>query len=322
MDYERYVQFLFFRQWERVRRAARERGVSVVGDIPIYVAHDSADVWARQGLFQLDAAGRPTAIAGVPPDYFSATGQLWGNPLYRWDVLKDEGYAWWIARIRACLAACDLLRIDHFRAFSAYWSVPATEKTALGGSWVPGPGRGLFDAARAALGPLPILAEDLGDIDDDVRELLAALSFPGMKILQFGFYGSDSQYLPHRYPKNSVVYTGTHDNDTARGWYAALKPEERERVWDYLGCDGREVEWFLIRAAYDSVAERAIVPLQDVLGLGSEARMNNPALPEGSWSWRAPEDAFRPELAARLRRMAELSGRLATRPPEPSTAAG
>ena len=228
--------------------------------------------------------GRPTAVAGVPPDYFSATGQLWGNPLYRWDVLKDEGYAWWIARIRSCLAACDLLRIDHFRAFSAYWSVPATEKTALGGRWVPGPGRGLFDAARAELGALPILAEDLGDIDDDVRELLAALGFPGMKILQFGFYGSDSQYLPHRYPKNSVVYTGTHDNDTARGWYAALKPEERERVWDYLGCDGREIEWFLIRAAYDSVAERAIVPLQDVLGLGSEARMNTPALPEGNWA--------------------------------------
>ena len=321
MDYERYVQFLFFRQWGRVHRAARERGISVVGDIPIYAAHDSADVWARQDLFQLDETGRPTAVAGVPPDYFSATGQLWGNPLYRWDVLKDEGYAWWIARIGSCLATCDLLRIDHFRAFSAYWSVPATERTALGGGWVPGPGRALFDAARAELGALPILAEDLGDIDDDVRALLAALGFPGMKILQFGFYGSDSQYLPHRYPRNSVVYTGTHDNDTARGWYAALTSEERERVWDYLGCDGREVEWYLIRAAYDSVAERAIVPMQDVLGLGSKARMNTPSEPEGSWAWRAPEDAFRPELAARLARMVELSGRSTPRPPGTSTAA-
>jgi 4-alpha-glucanotransferase len=321
MDYERYLQFVFFHQWGRVRRAARERGIAVVGDMPIYAAHDSADVWANQDLFQLDGTGRPTAVAGVPPDYFSATGQLWGNPLYRWDVLEDEGYAWWIARIRSCLQSCDLLRIDHFRAFSAYWSVPATEKTALGGRWVPGPGRALFDAARQKLGALPILAEDLGDIDEDVRELLDALGFPGMKILQFGFYGSDSDYLPHRYPQNCVVYTGTHDNDTARGWYAALKPEERERVWDYLGCDGREIEWALIRAAYGSVADRAIVPLQDILGLGSEARMNTPSRPEGSWAWRTPDDAWRPELAARLARMAELSGRFTPRPPETSTEA-
>ncbi len=319
MAYERYVQFLFFRQWKRVRRAASERGIAIVGDMPIYAAHDSADVWANQEIFQLDGSGRPTAVAGVPPDYFSATGQLWGNPLYRWDVLKDQSYAWWIARIRSCLTTCDLLRIDHFRAFSAYWSVPAAERTALGGRWVPGPGEALFDAAREALGPLPILAEDLGDIDDDVRELLDALEFPGMKILQFGFYGSDSDYLPHRYPHNSVVYTGTHDNDTARGWYAALKPEERERVWDYLGCDGREIEWALIRAAYGSVARRAIVPMQDILGLGSEARMNTPSRPEGNWVWRAPEDAFRPDLAARLARMAELTGRFTPRPPGTST---
>jgi 4-alpha-glucanotransferase len=317
--YERYVQFLFFRQWERVRRAASGRGIAVVGDVPIYAAHDSADVWANQDLFQLDGTGRPTAVAGVPPDYFSQTGQLWGNPLYRWEVLKEEKYAWWIARIRSCLTTCDLLRIDHFRAFAAYWSVPATERTALGGRWVAGPGRDFFDAAGEALGALPILAEDLGDITDEVRELLDALGFPGMKILQFGFYGPDSEYLPHRYPRNSVVYTGTHDNDTARGWYAALKPEERERVWDYLGCDGREIEWALIRAAYGSVAARAIVPLQDILGLGSEARMNTPSRPGGNWAWRAPDDAWRPELAARLARMAELSGRFTPRPPETST---
>jgi len=307
--FQRYVQFLFARQWARVRGSARERGIALVGDIPIYVAHDSADVWANQELFELDGTGRPTAVAGVPPDYFSATGQLWGNPLYRWDRLEEDGFRWWIARIRSCLAACDLLRIDHFRAFAAYWSVPAVEKTALGGRWVPGPGRRLFDAARDALGPLPILAEDLGDITEEVRELLDALGFPGMKVLQFGFYGSDSVYLPHRHVPNAVAYTGTHDNDTARGWYAALKPEERERVWDYLGCDGREVEWALIRAAYGSVAERAIVPLQDVLGLGGEARMNDPAEPADNWRWRAPDDAWRPELAERLRRMVELSGR-------------
>jgi 4-alpha-glucanotransferase len=307
--FHRYVQFLFFRQWSRVREAAAARGIRVVGDIPIYVAHDSADVWANQDLFELDGTGRPTAVAGVPPDYFSATGQLWGNPLYRWDRLEEDGYAWWIARIRSSLAACDLLRIDHFRAFSAYWSVPAVDRTALGGRWVAGPGRRLFDAAREALGPLPILAEDLGDIDDDVRALLDALGFPGMKILQFGFYGADSEYLPHRHVPNGVVYTGTHDNDTARGWYAALKPEERERVWDYLGCDGRDVEWALIRAAYGSVAERAVVPLQDILGLGSEARMNTPSKPADNWCWRAPANAWRLELAQRLKRMVELSGR-------------
>jgi 4-alpha-glucanotransferase len=309
LAYHRYVQFLFFRQWGRVRAAARARGIAIVGDVPIYVAHDSADVWAHQDLFQLDGTGRPVAVAGVPPDYFSATGQLWGNPLYRWDRSEHDGHAWWIARIRACLAACDLLRIDHFRAFAAYWSVPAIERTALAGRWVPGPGRRLFDAARAALGPLPILAEDLGDISADVRTLLDGLGFPGMKVLQFGFYGADSEYLPHRHPKNCVVYTGTHDNDTARGWYAALKPEERQRVWDYLGSDGHEIEWALLRAAYGSVAERAIAPLQDVLGLGSEARMNTPSEPAGNWRWRAAADAFRPELAQRLRRMVELSGR-------------
>ncbi len=313
MAFHRFVQFQFHRQWGSLRREAQRRGIALVGDIPIYVAHDSADVWGNQELFQLDGTGRPTDVAGVPPDYFSATGQLWGNPLYRWDRLEEEGYAWWIARIRACLAAGDLLRIDHFRAFESYWSIPAVEKTALGGRWAPGPGRRLFDAARAALGHLPILAEDLGDITPAVRALLDELGFPGMKVLQFAFYGSDSEYLPHRHVANGVVYTGTHDNDTARGWYSALQPEERQRVFDYLGGDGREIEWTLIRAAYGSVAERAIVPLQDVLGLGSEARMNTPSEPSGNWRWRAPADAWRPELAERLKRMAILSGRLPVR---------
>lgn len=318
--YQAYLQFLFFRQWDRLRRRARERGIQVLGDTPIYVAMDSADVWAHPDLFALDAHRRPVDVAGVPPDYFSETGQLWGNPLYDWKRMEEDGFAWWIARIRASLKTCDLLRIDHFRAFAAYWAVPAGDTSALHGRWVPGPGRKLFDAARAALSGLPILAEDLGDISPEVKDLLAELEIPGMKVLQFGFYGSDSEYLPHRHPRRSVVYTGTHDNDTARGWYARLTAEERERVSDYLGSDGREIEWALIRAAYASVAERAVVPLQDVLGLGSEARMNTPSEPGDNWRWRAPADAFRPELAARLRRLAELSGRFSPRPAGSSTA--
>lgn len=311
--YQEYLQFLVFRQWRRVRSRARELGIRIIGDMPIYVAYDSADVWAHPELFALNDSLRSTEVAGVPPDYFSATGQLWGNPLYRWDRMEADGFAWWVDRMAAGLRACDLLRIDHFRAFAAYWSVPASDATALNGRWVPGPGRKLFDAARKALGGLPVLAEDLGDITKEVRELMAQLRIPGMKILQFGFYGSDSEYLPHRYPRDCVVYTGTHDNDTARGWYAGLKPEEKQRVWDYLGSDGREIEWDLIRAALTSVAARAIVPLQDVLGLGSEARMNTPSEPAGNWTWRARTDAFRPDLAERLRRAVELAGRIPKR---------
>ncbi|MGE5276080.1 MAG: 4-alpha-glucanotransferase [Acidobacteriota bacterium] len=318
--YQTYLQFLFFRQWGRVKRAANELGIAVMGDIPIYTALDSADVWANERLFTLDAEGFPTSVSGVPPDYFSATGQLWGNPLYRWDRIAEEGYGWWIARIRANLRACDLLRIDHFRAFAQYWAVPASERTALNGQWLPGPGRALFDAVRADLGSLPIVAEDLGIITEDVRELLGSIGIPGMKVLQFAFYEPDSEYLPHRHVPNSVVYTGTHDNDTARGWYASLNPEERERVWDYLGSDGREIHWDLARAAYASVSRRAIVPMQDVLGLGSEARMNTPAEAAGNWRWRAPGWAFRPEDAARLRRMAVLTGRFRPAPPPPPEA--
>jgi len=308
--YQSYLQFLFFRQWRRVRSYARERGIRIIGDMPIYVAYDSADVWAHPDLFALDSRLRPVEVAGVPPDYFSATGQLWGNPLYRWERMESDGFAWWIERIAAGLRSCDWLRIDHFRAFAAFWAVPSGDPTALNGHWVPGPGRRLFDAARRSLGSLPLLAEDLGDISKEVRELLTQLRIPGMKVLQFGFYGADSEYLPHRYPRDCVVYTGTHDNDTARGWYAGLKPEERQRVYDYLGSDGREIEWDLIRAALTSVAARAIVPLQDVLGLGSEARMNRPSEPGGNWHWRAHPDAFRPDLAERLRRVTEISGRL------------
>ena len=313
IDFAAYTQFLFFRQWGRVKRAANARGIVVMGDAPIYVSRDSSDVWSHRELFDLDEAGRPRAVSGVPPDYFSPTGQLWGNPLYLWDRMEQDGFAWWIARLRANLRLCDLLRIDHFRAFAAYWSVPAKETTALNGEWVPAPGEKLFAAAREALGGLPIVAEDLGIITPDVEALLQSVGVPGMKVLQFAFYEPDSGYLPHRHVQNAVVYTGTHDNDTARGWYARLSPEEKARVRDYLGGDGSAIEWDLIRAAYASVCDRAIVPLQDVLGLGSEARMNNPAEPGGNWGWRARADAFRPELAARLARLAVLTARASPR---------
>jgi 4-alpha-glucanotransferase len=312
---ETFIQFVFFRHWGRVRRYAHARGIRVFGDVPIYLALDSADVWANRDLFDLDEQGRPIAVSGVPPDYFSKTGQLWGNPLYRWDRMEADGFAWWIARLSANLELCDLVRIDHFRGFAAYWAVPAGETTAQNGRWIPGPGEKLFMALGEALGGLPIVAEDLGVITPDVEALLAKVGVPGMKVLQFAFYEKDSGYLPHRHVPNAVVYTGTHDNDTARGWFAALTEEEKDRVRGYLGGDGGRIEWDLIRAAYTSVCERAIVPLQDVLGLGSEARMNDPAHPGASWSWRAPADAFRPELARRLSRLAELSARGPWAPP-------
>ena len=309
VELQTYAQFLFSRQWERVKRAANDRGIAVMGDAPIYLSQDSADVWANRDLFELDDRGQPLAVSGVPPDYFSPTGQLWGSPLYRWDRMEQDGFAWWIARLRANLRLCDLLRIDHFRAFAAYWSVPAGETTALNGTWVPAPGEKLFAAAREALGGLPIVAEDLGLITPDVKALLETIGVPGMKVLQFAFYEADSDYLPHRHVPNAVVYTGTHDNDTARGWFANLAPEEQARVRDYLGCDGRAIEWDLIRSAFASVCDRAIVPMQDILGLGSEARMNNPAEPGGNWGWRAPADGFRSDLAAWLRRLGELTAR-------------
>ncbi len=307
--YHAYVQFLFARQWGRARQAAAARGIRILGDLPIYPAPDSADVWASQDLFALDAEGRPEAVAGVPPDYFSETGQLWGFFLYRWDRIEADGFRWWIERVRANLGLCDVLRIDHFRGLVSYWAVPAGEPTAVNGRWLPGPGRKLFDALRAALGSIPIVAEDLGMITDDVRALLADVGIPGMKVLQFAFSELDSEHLPHRHVPRLVVYTGTHDNDTARGWFASRGEEERARARDYLGCDGSAIEWDLIRAAYESVADWAFVPMQDVLGLGSEARMNTPPLADGNWLWRMPEDGFHAEHAARLRRLAVLTGR-------------
>jgi len=309
IEYQEFLQLLFFRQWERVRREASRLGIALFGDVPMYVAPDSAEVRARPDLFALDAKGRPEEVAGVPPDFFSREGQLWGYPLYRWARMEADGFAWWIERLRAAFRLTDIVRLDHFRGFVAYWAVPAGEKTAAKGRWLPGPGRKLFDAVRRGLGEVPLVAEDLGTITPDVRALAGELGLPGMMVLQFAFFEEDSPYLPHNHVRDAVVYTGTHDNDTARGWWAALTDEQRGRAREYLGCDGREIDWDLIRAAYASVAGRAIVPVQDVFGLGSEARMNTPGRAVGNWSWRAREEDFTPERASRLARLAELTGR-------------
>ena len=306
-----YTQFLFFRQWNIVREAAHVRGIRIMGDVPIYVAGDSADVWGNRELFQLDERGEPTFVAGVPPDYFSATGQRWGNPLYRWDAMRETGYRWWIARIRTNLRLADIIRLDHFRAFAAYWEIPVAEATAVHGRWMPGPGKAIFDAIRNDLGELPVVAEDLGFITEDVHELRRAIGVPGMKILQFAFSQHDNVHAPHRYEPQTVVYTGTHDNDTARGWFEHAPDDERENTLAYLGCaKGDDVAFALIRAAYTSVADTAIVPVQDVLGLGSEARMNTPGVEEQNWTWRLPAGALTHEHAIRLRRLAALTGRI------------
>lgn len=307
--FEEFVQFLFFRQWDGVRSEAALRGIEILGDLPIYVAHDSADVWAHPELFALDRNGLPERVAGVPPDYFSETGQLWGYPVYRWDACAREGYAWWIERLRANLRLVDGLRIDHFRGFEGFWEVPAGEKTAIAGRWSPGPGRALFEAATRALGPLPIVAEDLGTITEDVAVLLAQLGIPGMKVLQFAFSEDDSPHLPHRHPENALVYTGTHDNDTSLGWAATLSKRERERYREYAGGDAVDPSRDLIRLALTSVARLAVVPMQDVFGLGSEARMNTPGRATGNWTWRARAEDFTPERAASILELARLTGR-------------
>ena len=310
-DYHTFVQWLFARQWRMLHDAARKRGIAIMGDMPIYPALDSAEVWARQDLFTLDKDGRPEEVAGVPPDYFSETGQLWGNPLYRWDRMEAEGFAWWIARVRAALKTFDRLRLDHFRAFAAYWAVPADAPTAEEGRWVQGPGMKLFDALRGALGDLPIVAEDLGIIDEPVRQLLRATGFPGMHVLQFGLADPRSTHHPDHHVENAVVYTGTHDNDTARGWLEELEPDDCARVLGTVGGDGSEIGWDMIRVALESPARTAIIPMQDILGLGSEGRMNTPSVPEGNWEWRMGEGDLTPERAERLRELGAGASRFA-----------
>ena len=310
VDRFRFYQFLFFRQWDALRDHARQKDLEIIGDIPIFVAYDSADTWSHPDLFYLDEQGRPTVVAGVPPDYFSPTGQRWGNPLYRWEVHKRNGYAWWIERIRAALALVDLIRIDHFRGFAAYWEIPAANPTAEIGQWVPGPGEGLFEAVQAALGGagsrLPIIAEDLGVITPDVVALRDRFNFPGMKILQFAFSGSDNPFLPHQYVKHCVAYTGTHDNDTTAGWYASAPEAEKDFARRYLHVDGSDFTWDLIRTAWASVAVFALAPMQDLLDLGSEARMNYPSRLGGNWEWRMPEAALNAETFARVKALNSL----------------
>jgi 4-alpha-glucanotransferase len=321
IEAQKFYQFLFFRQWFALKSYCNERRIMLVGDIPIFVAHDSADVWTNPDQFKLNEDGSPIVVAGVPPDYFSTTGQLWGNPLYNWERMRADGFKWWIQRVQATLETVDIARIDHFRGFAACWEIPGGDRTAERGRWVEAPGRELFMAIRGALGELPIIAEDLGVITPDVESLRDDFGFPGMRILQFGF-SSDSKNmdLPHNYHKNVVVYTGTHDNDTAVGWFSSVAGEgstrdakqvarEREFCLKYLYTEGEEINWDFIRAVLASVANTAVVPLQDVLGLGTEARMNLPNSTEGNWSWRVKPGALTSDIATRLRELTELYGR-------------
>lgn len=313
-----FRQFLFFRQWAALRRYAHERSIRIIGDIPIFVAHDSAEVWARPELFYLEEDGNPTVVAGVPPDYFSETGQLWGNPLYRWEVHQQEGYAWWFARIRTVLSLVDFVRLDHFRGFAGYWEVPFGEKTAVKGRWVRGPGLDFFQKLEDSLGDLPIIAEDLGVITRDVAEIRDHFGLPGMRIIQFAFHGDPTEpFLPHNHVENCVVYTGTHDNDTSLGWYQRVPEEEQDFYRRYLNQDGNQVSWDFIRAAWASVAVFALAPLQDFLELGNEARMNYPGNPGGNWTWRMPAGCLTDRLAERIQEVNFLYARDKRRPIRP-----
>ena len=311
LDEERFMQFAFFEQWSELRAYCADRGIRIIGDVSIFVSYDSADVWTNPELFRLKKDLSPLVVSGVPPDAFSETGQRWGNPLYDWDALKARGYDWWIGRMRWAIETCDIVRIDHFRGFEAYWEIPAEEPTADHGRWVQGPNAGFFHALRAALGKLPFIAEDLGYITREVHELRKALEIPGMKILQFGFGNKGAHvYLPHRYEPDCVVYTGTHDNDTDRRLVEHERDRRREGpgvVLHEIGEDG--VQWAFIRAALTSVANLCVIPVQDVLGLDSSARMNVPSEIDGSWTWRLRAGALTPELAAKLAALVEVTDR-------------
>lgn len=313
------LQFYFAQQWSALKEYANAHNIQIIGDMPIFVAADSADVWAHRELFELDAQGRPTSVSGVPPDYFSETGQRWGNPIYRWDTMAERGFLWWTARIKAALQQFDMIRIDHFRGFVGYWEIPATEPTAIHGRWQPGPGAALFDAIRENLGDIAILAEDLGVITPAVIALLQQFDFPGMKILQFAFdqdalrasfdveaAGWRNPFLPHNYVPNCVAYTGTHDNETALGWLNNASPPQRRMALDYLGCAESQFVQAMIRSVLSSVANTAIIPLQDVLELGNEARMNHPGTVGSNWKWRYLQSALTDQLAHRLARLVQL----------------
>lgn len=317
-----YWQFEFFRQWKEVQTYAHKAGIRIIGDLPIYVALDSADVWTNRQYFQLSENGQPTTIAGVPPDYFSVTGQCWGNPIYRWDRLQQSGYRWWVERFRAALQLYDAIRIDHFRGFEAYWEIPGNETTAINGRWIKGPGADFFEVLERELGDLPIIAENLGVITPEVEVIRHRFGFPGMAILQFAF-GKDPQgpsFRPHNYERELAVYTGTHDNDTTVGWWNSTGAGDSTRTPDdvakehafaraYLNLKEESIHWVMIRTILSSIADLAIVPLQDVLGLGSQARMNLPGTAKGNWRWRFRADELMPDLARRLREMVELYDR-------------
>jgi len=316
IENQKYRQWQFFEQWLALKQYANERGIRIIGDIPIFVSMDSADVWANPHLFHLDERLRPTVVSGVPPDYFSETGQLWGHPLYRWKVMAQEGYAWWIARFRVAFTQADVMRIDHFRGFYNYWEIPAEEKTAIKGHWLYGPGADLFHAVTAALGKVAIIAEDLGDFDAESRAGVDALQtefgYPGMKVLQFAFgTGPTDPFLPHNFVRDCMVYTGTHDNDTTIGWYQTTSTEaERDYARKYLGCDGSDIAWELARLAWASVAHTAITTTQDLLSLGHEARMNTPStVGQPNWCWRLSRGALTDKIAARLQKLTAIYGR-------------
>ncbi len=310
IGYYEFLQHIFFTQWLALKAYANSKGVKIIGDLPIFVAFDSTDAWSHPDLFFFDDNGQPECVAGVPPDYFSATGQLWGNPLYRWDVMKYRGYSWWTERFKKIFELVDIARIDHFRGFAKYWRVPAGESTAINGSWEPGPGQDLFRAIEEKLGKLPIIAEDLGIITPDVVALRNAFDFPGMKILQFAFdSGEENDYLPHTYDKNCVVYTGTHDNDTTKGWFEKASEKDKHWVRNYLQTDGSDICWDFIRAAWSSVADMAMTPLQDILELDSNGRMNTPSTTGINWKWRFTWDMIPKESMERLRLFTEIYGR-------------
>ncbi len=312
IGFYQFLQFAFFKQWFELKEYANQKGIQIVGDIPIFVAFDSADVWANKDLFMLDTKGYPTRVAGVPPDYFSATGQLWGNPLYDWKKHKAEGYRWWVARVSQNLKMYDYLRIDHFRGFAEFWAIPYGNKTAIEGEWLPGPGADLFRAFQKELGEeIPIIAEDLGLITPDVEELRDAFQLPGMKILQFGFENiEENGDLPHYYPRNSICYTGTHDNDTTLGWYEKLPEVSKDKIRRYLNTDANTICWDFIRLCFGSVSKMAIVPLQDILSFGSFSRMNTPGVEAGNWQWRYTAEMLSPHIRGQLSYVTKLYGRV------------
>ena len=307
-----FLQFLFAKQWKKLKTYANDKGIKIIGDIPIYVAFDSADTWSHPELFELDEKGFPTVVAGVPPDAFSATGQLWGNPIYRWKYHKATGYDWWMQRLEQMFRLYDVVRIDHFRGFDEYWAVPYGDQDAMGGKWCKGPGYALFKVMKERLGDREIIAEDLGYLTSSVLKLVKRTGYPGMKVLQFAFDGNtENAYLPHNHTNNAVVYTGTHDNDTTRGWYTSSDPEQQELIDKYVGiCCSQSATWELIRLAMQSVADTAIIPIQDYLDYGSAARINTPSTLGGNWCWRLVPGELTEELGAKMREFARLYGRI------------